>query len=428
MKNKRQPLIVALVFLIFFVISFLTNILGPLVPNIIDSFHLSLALAGFLPFSFFVAYGIMSIPAGILIEKYSEKLALIVAFLLALIGAATFVFFTSFSIALISLFLIGLGMAMLQVVINPLLRVAGGEEHFAFNSVMAQLFFGAASFLSPWLYSYLVQNLHTQKSNVLLDTLNKVVPQHLEWVSLYWVFAVVVLLMIIVISAVHIPKVDLTEDEKIGTSDTFKELLKNRYTFLFFLGTFMYVGTEQGIANWISKFLQLYHGLSPETTGASAVAWFWGLMTIGCVLGLGLLKLFDSRKILCVFVTGAALSLSFALFGPAKVAVIAFPLCGFFASVMWSIVISLGLNSVANHHGTLAGILCTGIVGGAVVPLIIGALSHWLGLRGAMFLIYITLGYLFSMGIWAKPLVNNAVSKSLRDIFKTKKTATADTD
>jgi fucose permease len=428
MKNKRQPLIVALVYLIFFVISFLTNILGPLVPNIIDSFHLSLALAGFLPFSFFVAYGIMSIPAGILIEKYSEKLVLILAFLLALIGSAIFVFFTSFSIALISLFLIGLGMAMLQVVINPLLRVAGGEEHFAFNSVLAQVFFGGASFLSPWLYSYLVQNVHTANSNAMLDILNKLVPAHLKWVSLYWVFAVVVLLMIVVIWVVHIPKVELKEDEKIGTSDTFKELLKNRYTFLFFLGIFMYVGTEQGIANWISKFLQLYHGLSPETAGAKAVAWFWGLMTIGCLLGLGLLKLFDSRKILSVFVAGAAISLSFALFGPANIAVIAFPLCGFFASVMWSIVISLGLNSVAKHHGTLAGILCTGIVGGAVVPLIIGAFSHWLGLRGAMFLLYITLGYLFSIGIWAKPLVNNAVTKKpLRDLFKTKK-AVADVD
>jgi len=126
MKNKRQPFIVALVFLIFFVISFLTNILGPLVPNIIDSFHLSLALAGFLPFSFFVAYGVMSIPAGILIEKFSEKFVLILAFLFALAGAITFVFFTSFAIALFSLFMIGLGMAMLQVVINPLLRAAGG--------------------------------------------------------------------------------------------------------------------------------------------------------------------------------------------------------------------------------------------------------------------------------------------------------------
>lgn len=419
MKAKRQPLLVILVMIIFFVISFLTNILGPLVPDIIDSFHLSLGLAGFLPFSFFVAYGVMSIPAGILIEQYSEKAVLVLGFLLALAGAMLFVFFTSFTVALLSLFLIGLGMAMLQVVINPLLRAAGGEENFAFNSVLAQVFFGLASFISPWLYSYLVQNIHTSTSNAMVNVLNKVVPKGLEWVSLYWVFALVTILMILVIGSIKFPKVELKADEKIGTLDNFKELLKNRYTILFFFGTFCYVGTEQGIANWISKFLQIYHGLDPETKGASAVAWFWGLMTAGCLLGLILLKLFDSRKVLQLFVTGAIISLSAALFGSANIAVIAFPLCGFFASVMWSVVISLGLNSVSKHHGSFAGILCTGIIGGAVVPLIIGGLSDYTGLRTAMLLLYLTLGYLFSMGIWAKPLVNNA-KISLGDLFKAK--------
>ncbi|MGC4034762.1 MAG: MFS transporter [Chitinophagaceae bacterium] len=419
MKSNRQPFLVALVFLIFFVISFLTNILGPLVPDIIDSFHLSLGLAGFLPFSFFVAYGIMSIPAGILTERYGEKFVLILSFLLALVGAVTFVFFTSFGVALFSLFIIGLGMAMLQVVINPLLRTAGGEEHFAFNSVLAQVFFGLASSISPYLYSYLVQHIHTADSNLLLNTLNKVVPTDLKWVSLYWIFAVVVVLMVVVIAMIRFPKVELQEDEKIGTMANFRELLKNKFTWLYFLGTFTYVGTEQGISNWISKFLQLYHNKSPETVGASAVAWFWGLMTLGCLLGLALLKLFDSRKILMVFTAGAMVSLTLGLMGSASVAIIAFPICGFFASVMWSIVISLGLNSVANNHGTLAGILCTGIVGGAVVPLVIGTLSDVIGLKAAMLLIYLTLGYLFSMGIWAKPLVNNAVTKkSLFDIFK----------
>jgi len=424
MKNKKQLLLVGLVMLIFFVISFLTNILGPLVPNIIDSFHLSLGLAGFLPFSFFVAYGVMSIPAGILIEKYSEKTVLITGFLLALVGALLFAFLTSYTIALTSLFLIGLGMAMLQVVINPLLRAAGGEEHFAFNSVLAQVFFGLASFVSPWMYSYLVQNVHTGNSNAIIGVLDVLVPKQLEWVAVYWIFALTALLMIIVIGLIKFPAVQLQADEKIGTTANFKELLKNKYTILFFFGTFTYVGTEQGIANWMSKFLQLYHGLSPETAGAKAVAWFWGLMTAGCLLGLLLLKLYDSRKVLQLFVAGAIISLSAALFGSANVAIIAFPLCGFFASVMWSVVISLGLNSVPNHHGSFAGILCTGIVGGAVVPLIIGTLSDFIGLRASMFLLYLTLAYLFSMGIWAKPLVNNAVSKTpLRDLFKRKNVA-----
>lgn len=422
MNTKRQPFLVILVMIIFFVISFLTNILGPIVPDIINSFHLSLGLAGFLPFSFFVAYGVMSIPAGILIERYSEKLVLILGFLLALVGAILFVFFTGFTVALLSLFLIGLGMAMLQVVINPLLRAAGGEEHFAFNSVLAQVFFGLASFISPWLYSYLVKNLHTATSNPAVDLLNKLVPQDLKWVSLYWVFALVTLLMILAIWVIKFPKVELKEDERIGTTDNFKELLKNKYTILFFFGTFCYVGTEQGIANWISKFLEIYHGMDPATTGASAVAWFWGLLTLGCLLGLVLLKLYDSKKVLQLFVIGAMLSLAIALFGPAKVSVVAFPLCGFFASVMWSIVASLALNSVAKHHGSFAGILCTGIVGGAVVPFVIGLLSDYVGLKAAMLLLFVTLGYLFSMGIWAKPLVNNSKVR-WKDLFKNKKQA-----
>jgi fucose permease len=84
---KRNTTMVILVLVIFFVISFLTNVLGPLIPDIIENFKLSLGLAGFLPFSFFVAYGVMSIPAGLLIEKYSEKAVLIGAFSIAFLGA-----------------------------------------------------------------------------------------------------------------------------------------------------------------------------------------------------------------------------------------------------------------------------------------------------------------------------------------------------
>lgn len=404
---KKNPLMVALILLIFFVISFLTNILGPLIPDIITSFKLGIGLAGFLPFSFFVAYGVMSVPAGIMIEKYSEKTVLITAFFLAFIGALLFALFPSFSVALPSLFLIGIGMAMLQVVINPLLRQSGGEEHFAFYSVLAQLVFGAASFLSPQLYSYLVHNLHTGNDAFILNILNPLVPFKLEWASLYWVFALVVLVIIGVIWLIKFPKVELKEDEKIETGKVFTELLKNRYVILFFVGIFAYVGTEQGIANWASKFLQTYHGVDPATTGANVISYFWGLLTLGCLLGLVLLKLLDSRKVLLFFTAGAIISLAFALFGSAAVSIYAFPITGFFASVMWSVIFSLALNSVATHHGSFSGILCTAIVGGAVVPLLIGGLGELIGLRYAMLFLFITLGYIFSIGIWAKPLVTN---------------------
>src|SRR5690606_25912606 len=303
-------------------ISFLTNILGPIIPDIIDSFELSIGLAGFLPFSFFVAYGVMSIPSGMLAEKYKEKRIIVFAFLLAFTGAFLFALIPSFPIALASLFIIGIGMAMLQVVINPLLRTAGGEQHFAFNSVLAQLAFGAASFLSPMLYSFLVTNIHTSNDSSLITLFNDIVPENLKWVSLYWVFAVIALIMVLLVYFVKFPQVNLKEDEKIDTGKAFKELAKNRYVLLFFLGILSYVGTEQGIANWTSKFLQVYHNIDPATTGATVISYFWGLLTIGCLLGLLLLKFLDSRKVLIFFTSGAIIALLAALFGTAEMAVI----------------------------------------------------------------------------------------------------------
>src|SRR4030081_1129120 len=165
------------------------------------------------------------------------------------------------------------------------------------------------------------------------------------------------------------PKRELGDEA--GSSQTYSKLFRKPVVWLFFAGIFSYVGSEQGVADWVSKFLEQYHGFAPHTTGAMAVSWFWGLMTAGCFLGLLLRKLFDSRKVLICFSVGAILSLTAALFGPAQVAVIAFPAMGLFASVMWPILVSLALNSVSEHHGSLAGILTTGMIGIAIEPNII---------------------------------------------------------
>jgi len=405
---------VGLIFLIFFVISFLTNILGPIIPDIIHSFNLSLAMVAFLPFAFFVAYGVMSIPSGIMVEKYKEKKVMVAAFVVATLGALLFSLFPYYSVALISLFLIGCGMAMLQVAINPLLRVAGGEEHFAFNSVMAQLVFGAASFLSPYVYTYLVTNLKStaQPKTGVIALLSGIVPQSLPWVSLYWLFSIIALIMVIVVAISKFPEVIRNEDEKAGAWATHVSLFKEKTVILYFLGIFCYEGLEQGVANWISQFLYTYHGYSPELVGANIVSWFWGLLTAGCLLGLVLLKIFDSRKILIAFVIASMVCLAVALFSPGWVALIAFPMVGFCASVMWSIIFSLALNSVDKHHGSFSGILCTAIIGGAIWPVLIGGVGDLFGLRQGMLLIFIALSYLLSIGIWAKPIINNETISS----------------
>ena len=404
---KRNYLLVALVLVTFFVISFLTNIIGPLVPDIIQDFGISQTLAGLLIASFFIAYGVMSIPAGMLVEKWGEKKVMLAAFAVASTSAFLFALAPTYPVYAISLFVIGCGMAMLQVAINPLLRIAGGEEHFAFNSVLAQLFFGLASFLSPLAYSYLVRNLSNEDHSYFFETLETMLPEGLPWISLYWLFGIISLLMVLVLLFIKFPKVTLQEDEKVGAMQTHLELLKKPIVLLYFLGIFAYVGTEQGVANWISQFLLTYHQYDPQVTGATTVSWFWGMMTAGTVLGLVLLKFVDSRKVLIWFSIATMISLTFALFSTGPIAIKAFPMVGFFASVMWSIILSLALNSVSSHHGSFSGILVTGIAGGAVVPLIVGWVGDLAGLKTGMMLLYITLGFVLSIGFWAKPLVNN---------------------
>ena len=415
---KRNRYTVVLIFITFFVISFLTNILGPIIPDIINSFSLNLTLAAMLPFSFFIAYGVMSIPAGMLVERFKEKTMMIASFVVAFLGAFSFSLAPRYGVALSSLFSIGLGMAMLQVAINPLLRVSGGEEHFAFNSVLAQLIFGAASFISPSVYTYLVAHLKNPGGtyNPLVVILAGVVPGEYPWVSLYWVFAFVCILMVLLIAASRFPRVERKEDERAGAWETHRRLLKNKTVILFFFGIFAYVGTEQGISNWLSQFLATYHGCDPQTEGASTVGWFWGMMTIGCLLGLVLLKIFDSRKVLFGFAAAAIILLTASLFGSREIALLAFPATGFAASVMWSIIFSLALNSVDSHHGSFSGILCTAVIGGAVIPLLIGWLGDRFGLRVGMITLYITLAYILSIGLWAQPLiVNVTLSKRRKD-------------
>lgn len=389
--SARRPAVVVLVLVVFFVVSIFTNTLGPIIPEIIAAFGVSLTAAALLPFAFFAAYGLSSIPAGLFIERSSERRVMTAAFLLAFAAALSFAVVPRYGVAISSLFAMGVAMAALQVAVNPLLRVAGGEEHFAFFSTLGQLVFGAASFLGPRLYGLVVRGEEGGAS--------------LAWVSLYWIFAAMALAMTAVVALAPLPRVERTDEERAGTLAVHRALLRGGVVPLYFVSIFMYVGSEQGVSSWLSQFLAAEHGVDPRTGGAEAVSWFWGSMTIGCVVGLVSLKLFDSRKVLVVHAAAAMALLAAGLLGDARVARIALPAIGLVASVMWPIIVSLALNSVPGRHGTVSGILCTAIVGGAIVPLVVGRIADKHGLRAGLAVLFVTFGWVLATGLWARPLV-----------------------
>lgn len=409
--QKRYLSLVAIM-MFWFTISFITNILGPLIPDIIDNFQLKdLAMAGFIPTSFFLAYAVMSIPAGLLIDRYGEKPVLFAGFSMPFIGSILFACMPCYGVLLASSFIIGLGMAMLQTVINPLQRVVGGKENYAFVAELGQFVFGAASFVSPLVYAWLIHALspevYVAGQNALLDILASVTPLELPWVALYWVFTAILAVMLVIVAIARFPHIELRDDERSGSSASYFSLFRQRYVWLFFLGIFCYVATEQGTSVFMSTFLERYHDIDPRTVGAKCVSWFWGSMTLGCIVGMIALKLVDSRRLLQVSGILSIALLASALFGTASVATVAFPAIGFCISMMYSIVFSLALNTATAYHGSFAGILCTGIVGGAGGPLLISLLADMTSLRTGMCLIFLFMGYITFIGFWAHPLVAN---------------------
>ncbi len=404
-QRARSPLLIVVVVCIFLYISVVTNVIGALIPEVIRVYQLSLTQASMLPFCFFLAYGVMSVPAGALRDRYHDKPILAASFAVTALACLFFALRPAYWSVTPTLFVVGAAMAVLQVVINPLLQQAGGEEHFAFYSTLGQLVFGTGSFLAPHLYSA------AMRPGAALSWppwLRSATPEETPWVALYWLFAAAAGLAVVGLSALRFPASAAPPQEERGTWGGYASLVRSPMVWLYFASIFAYVGSEQGTANWISQFLSEYHRADPRTTGAAVLSGFWGLMTAGCVIGMIALKLADSRKVLIGASSGALLSLTLALFGSRRAAVAAFPLMGLFASVMWPVIFSLALNSVTRLQGSFAGLLCTGIVGGAIMPFAIGRLGDAAGLRAGMCLLYLSFGWVAAVGFWARPLVNNA--------------------
>lgn len=405
---RKNILMVLLVLIIFVVISFITNIIGPMGPDVQKALSLSDAELGSMATALFLAYALMSIPSGILVDRLSPKLMMLLAFAASFAGAVWLALRPAYGTALPALFVIGAGFAVLQVVINPLLRISGGEENYAFFGNMAQLIFAFGSVISPHLYSYLVRGIKGDfhKGNWLLSTLKSITPTGQEWASLYWIFALLLGMMVLFVAISRIPPMALKEEEKVGSIRSIWGLMRRRLIWMYFLGIVSYVAVEQGVSVWLKPFLMRVHGFD-DSLADHAVSGFWLAMLVGCALSLVLLRFFDSRRILTLFFSGAVVTLLVSLLGPASVAKWSLPLMGFWCSVGWPLIFSLALNSISSHHGAFAGILCTGILGGALMPPLVGVMSDLFGLKLGLLINLLPMMYIMYVGIRARPLINN---------------------
>jgi len=155
--------------------------------------------------------------------------------------------------------------------------------------------------------------------------------------------------------------------------------------------------------------LYQYHSLDPAVVGVEVISAFWGNLTIGTVINLFLIKLFDEKKLLNFYAISSSIIILLALHSYSEVSVISFKILGFSISGIWSLMISLGLNSVSKNHSIFTGILLTGIVGGALFPFIIAGVGQLFNLKVGMHIILLGFIYLSYVGFNARPLIKNKI-------------------
>jgi MFS transporter, FHS family, L-fucose permease len=391
---ERPSGLLWVIFLAYFTFGMITNVLGVVIPEVIKQYDLSLFAAGLLAFSFFLAYGLCSIPTGLLMDRFGAKPLLLVGVALMAFGCLAIVWAQSYAGMLAMIFAVGVGVTMVQTAGNPLIQNLDRLENYHRNLTLTIGFCGIGAFLGPFILAFI---RGTGRS----------------WQSLYVVFALLSFVLLVCLAAARFPSTGTRTTDGFRM-DQLGRLIRNPLVLAYALGIFCYVGAEVGTASWIVEFFKRVHGLSGDvanlratnflskvlpTLPALILALFWGLQGTGRLLSGAVLNRFGSRRILRLYSFLALGFLVFADFGSKDMSAVGFAACGFFSSVLITLLFSGTINSFSENQGTISGILCTAILGGALVPPAVGWVGDNFGMRAAMLVPAGCFAYVFGLSI-----------------------------
>lgn len=407
-SGGKTGIVLALAFAVFFLLGGVTNINDLLVGKFKPMFHLSHTEANFVQLFFFFAYAAFSIPAGIILSKLGYIRTFVLGFVM--IAAAAFLFIPASAAAsyggfLAALFCIGAGITVLQVAMNPVITTLGPVETShsrltfaqAFNSIGVFLMvYGGAAFLlgdskpidpetstEAQIQAYRVaEGASIGTAYMWLGVLM------LAIAALFWTFR---------------SALDHAKAEDVKLEGTLGLLQHNRRVQWGALCIFTYVGAEVAIGSNLMAYLgdQSVMGLGLEAAG-KLVAMYWLGALVGRLLGGFVLRLAKPGRVLTAFAAGAIGLILVSAISTGAVSGWALILVGFFNSLMFPTIFSLGTEGLGEQTPQGSGILCTAIVGGAIVPVLFGMVADASGnLRMALIVPVICYAIIASFGLWA---------------------------
>lgn len=407
--NQKNILAIIVMILLFGMISFVTNLASPMGDVLKNQFGVANWMGTLGVFANFIAYAVMGIPAGNMLQKYGYKRTALIAIAVGFIGVAIQTlsgYVGQFAIYLLGAFIAGFSMCMLNIVVNPMLnKLAGGGNKGnqliqiggSFNSLMGTAVIILTGLLIP---------------NIAKAQISQVFP------LMYTALAIFALAFVVVL------RTSIPENERVEAQKTEKDKhspLSFRHFVLGAIAIFIYVGVEVGIPNVLQKWLNEALKAENATAIAGTVAGtYWFLMLIGRLTGAAIGSKVSAKAMLsAVSVIGLGLTLGAIFANPENMvnlpvfdgakgfAMAAVPvnaallvLCGLCTSVMWGGIFNLAVEGLGKYTEKASGIFMALVCGGGILPLLQNAIvdstkdfltSYWVIVAGLAYLLFYAL-------------------------------------
>ncbi|AZN32976.1 sugar MFS transporter [Pseudoalteromonas sp. Xi13] len=364
---------------LFFMWGFITCLNDILIPHLKAVFNLTYVQAMLVQFCFFGAYFLMSLPSGYIVKKLGYKKGIVVGLLIAACGCVLFypaAALHNYPVFLFALFVLASGITLLQVSANPYVSLLGAPKTASSRLTLTQAFNALGTTVAPTFGAFLILD---SASEAFLTP-----AQNAESVQLpYLLLAGMLILLAGIFAWLKLPDIMNEQKEAAEKSETIEgSAWQYRHLTLGAVGIFMYVGAEVAIGSFLVSFLAQENiaGLK-EHVAAHYITYYFGGAMVGRFIGAAVMQKLPAGKVLGFNASMAIILVVIAMSTSGQLAMWSILLVGLFNSIMFPTIFSLALNGLGKHTAQGSGILCLAIVGGAIVPLLQGALADSVGVQ-----------------------------------------------
>jgi FHS family L-fucose permease-like MFS transporter len=386
---------------LFFIFGFITNLNMALVPHLRSIFDLPYAWAMLAESAFFLAYFVFSSPTSKLIETIGYKKTMVVSLFIQVVGCLLFVpaaKLVSFPMFLTAVFIVGAGVTALQTAANPYVAILGPEHSAPVRLTLAQALNSLGGTIAPLVAgAYILTDPASLASKAAIANTVR---------GPYIAIAGGLLILGIAVAFMHLPHIAQTQTfrpAKEGDPILSRSIWGYKHTVLGAVGIFLYVGVEVGLASIAVNYFKS-QGVDSAKSASFLVSLYWFGALVGRLLGSWVLTKIKSNKLLGAFGFIAAALLVVSMFSSGPVAIWTVVLCGFFNSIMFPNIFALGIAGLGPMTSKGSGLIMTAVVGGAIVPLLLGAAADKMGIQHAFVIPIFCYLFIAYYGLWgSKP-------------------------